>query len=154
MSFVAGSRGLRILWQGATGWESWLAGALALLVCAACLRWWAQYLIISNRVVMRNGYTGTDIQTIRLDDIAEITLSQGPAEIFLSLILHAHLLPRCYQDRTTQPHLYPLRCQSGLLFLVGLGYLRLDFLKFVNRRSLVRFQSPAPGCESNLEPNQ
>ena len=34
VSFVAGSRGLRILWQGATGWEGWLAGALALLVCA------------------------------------------------------------------------------------------------------------------------
>jgi membrane protein YdbS with pleckstrin-like domain len=92
MSFVAGSRGLRILWQGATGWEGWLAGALALLVCAACLRQWAQYLIISNRVVMRNGYTGRDIQTITLDDIAEITLSQGPIARYLNigtLVVHS-----------------------------------------------------------------
>jgi membrane protein YdbS with pleckstrin-like domain len=85
VSFAAGSRGLRILWQGATGWESWLAGALALLVCPACLRRWAQYLILSNRVVMRNGYTGKDIQTIRLDDIAEITLSQGPIARFFNI---------------------------------------------------------------------
>jgi membrane protein YdbS with pleckstrin-like domain len=84
-SFVAGSRGLRILWQGATGWEGWLAGALALLVCAACLRQWAQYLIFSNRVVMRNGYTGKDIQTITLDDIADITLSQGPIARLLNI---------------------------------------------------------------------
>lgn len=32
-SFVAGSRGLRILWQGTTKWAGWLAGAVALL-CA------------------------------------------------------------------------------------------------------------------------
>jgi membrane protein YdbS with pleckstrin-like domain len=84
-SFVAGSRVLRILWQGATGWEGWLAGALALLVCAACLRQWAQYLIFSSRVVMRNGYTGRDNQTVALDDIAEITLSQGPIARFLNI---------------------------------------------------------------------
>jgi membrane protein YdbS with pleckstrin-like domain len=84
-SFVAGSRGLRILWQGATGWEGWLAGALALLVCAACLRQWAQYLIFSNRVVVRNGYTGKDIQTVTLDGIADITLSQGPIARLLKI---------------------------------------------------------------------
>ena len=92
VSFAAGSRGLRILWQGATRWESWVAGALALLVCAACLRRWGQYLIISNRVVMRNGYTGRDIQTITLDDIAEITLSQGPIARFFNignLVVHS-----------------------------------------------------------------
>lgn len=92
VSVAAGSRGLRILWQGATGWESWLAGALALLVCAACLRRWAQYLIISTRVVMRNGYTGKDIQTIKIEDIAEITLSQGPIARFFNigtLVVHS-----------------------------------------------------------------
>jgi membrane protein YdbS with pleckstrin-like domain len=92
VSVAAGARGLRILWQGATGWESWLAGALALLVCAACLRRWAQYLIISTRVVMRNGYTGKDIQTIKIEDIAEITLSQGPIARFFNigtLVVHS-----------------------------------------------------------------
>src|SRR5690348_3244167 len=58
------------------------------------------------------------------------------------------LLPPCYQDRTTQPHLAPCQERSALWFLVGLGCLRLDSWNFVNRRSLVRFQSPAPDCEA------
>ncbi|WP_455243581.1 hypothetical protein, partial [Petrachloros mirabilis] len=36
------------------------------------------------------------------------------------------LLPRCYQDRTNQPHLAPCREGPVLWFLVGLGGLRLD----------------------------
>jgi hypothetical protein len=42
---------------------------------------------------------------------------------------------RCYQDRTTQPHLGPCLHYPGFLFLVALGCLRLDFRNFVNRRS-------------------
>src|SRR5215467_12195089 len=53
-------------------------------------------------------------------------------------IRRPHLLPRCYQDRTNQPHVGPsLRCPE-LWFLVGLGRLRLVCLKFVNRRSFSR----------------
>jgi hypothetical protein len=38
---------------------------------------------------------------------------------------YPHLLPRCYQDRTNQPHLSPCREHPGLLLLlVGLGCLR------------------------------
>jgi hypothetical protein len=47
------------------------------------------------------------------------------------------LLPRCYQDRTNQPHLPPFQAHPGLWFLVGLGCLRLGYLDFVNRRSPV-----------------
>ena len=54
-------------------------------VCAACLRQWAQYLIFSNRVVMRNGYTGRDIQTVTHEVIAEINLSQVPIARFLNI---------------------------------------------------------------------
>jgi len=39
-SLTASSRSLRSFWQGVTGWGVWLAGALALLVCAAYLRRW------------------------------------------------------------------------------------------------------------------
>lgn len=85
VSLTAGSRGLRILWQGGIGWEVWLGGAMVLLGCAACLRRWAQYFLTSNRVVMRNGYTGRDIQTITLDDIAAITLSQDPIARFFNI---------------------------------------------------------------------
>ena len=45
------------------------------------------------------------------------------------------LLPRCYQDRTNQSHQAPCREHPVWWFPVGLGWLRLDFLKFVNRRS-------------------
>ncbi|TKS64352.1 MAG: hypothetical protein EWM73_00564 [Nitrospira sp.] len=54
------------------------------------------------------------------------------------------LLPRCYQDRTNHPHLPPCQEHPGLWFLVGLGCLRLGYLKFVNRRSSVQSGSPAP----------
>ena len=42
------------------------------------------------------------------------------------------MLPRCYQDRTNQPHLPPSQKHHGLWFLVGLGRLRLGYWKFVN----------------------
>lgn len=41
---------------------------------------------------MRNGYTGRDIQTVTLDDIREVTLSQGPIARFLNigtLVVHS-----------------------------------------------------------------
>ena len=51
------------------------------------------------------------------------------------------LLLRCYQDRTNEPHEYQPCHSPDLWFFVGLGCLRLDFLKFVNRRSsLLRFR--------------
>jgi membrane protein YdbS with pleckstrin-like domain len=84
-SLAAGSRGLRNLWQGEAGWEVWLGGAVALLVCAAGLRQWAQYLLTSTRVIVRNGYTGKNIQEMALDDIREITLSQGPLARFFNI---------------------------------------------------------------------
>ena len=92
VSLTASSRGLRILWQGVSGWEIWSSGAVALLRCAACLRRWAQYLLTSNRVVIRNGYSGRDIETITVDDIAEITLSQDPIARFFNigtLVIHS-----------------------------------------------------------------
>jgi hypothetical protein len=51
---------------------------------------------------------------------------------------------RCYQDRTKESHLRPSRRSPALWFLVGLCCLRLDCRDFVNRRSVVRFHSPAP----------
>jgi hypothetical protein len=54
------------------------------------------------------------------------------------------LLPRCYQDRTNQPHLPPFQAHPGLWFLVGLGCLRLDSLNFVNRRSFRLYRGDDP----------
>jgi hypothetical protein len=61
-----------------------------------------------------------------------------------------HLLPRCYQDRTNQPHLPPCQEHPGLWFLVGLGCLRLGYLKFVNRRSLSRSLGTMAAEETSL----
>ena len=57
---------------------------------------------------------------------------------FIPIPLFGFLLPRCYQDRTTQVHLGPLHGQPALLFLVGLGCLSLTLRKFVNRRPLLQ----------------
>ena len=82
-SLVAGGRTLLALWWGMSGWEVWLGGATALLLCVLLLRRWAQYCITSRRVIVKNGYTGRDIQALALDDIADVTITQGPiAEFF------------------------------------------------------------------------
>jgi hypothetical protein len=65
---------------------------------------------------------------------ADITVSPGFLE----------MLPRCYQDRTTQSHLPQCQEHPGLWFLVGLGCLRLGYREFVNRRSSIQSGSPAP----------
>ena len=72
------------------------------------------------------------------DSIGHFTIDEGGGST-----AHYHrydfLLPRCYQDRTTQPHLAPGWEHPALWFLVGLDCLRLDSRNFVNRRSRVRF---------------
>ena len=82
-SLVAVGRTLLALWWGMSGWEAWLGGATALLLCIVALRRWAQYRITSRRVIVMSGYTGRDIQALALDDIADVTITQGPiAEFF------------------------------------------------------------------------
>ena len=73
------------LWWGMSGWEVWLGGATALLLCVVLLRRWAQYCVTSRRVIVKNGYTGQDIQALALDDIAEVTVFQGPIAQFFDI---------------------------------------------------------------------
>jgi hypothetical protein len=84
-SLVAGGRCLLNLWWGMNGWEAWLGGAVALLMCVVVLRGWAQYWVTSRRVIVKNGYTGRDIQALALDDIADVTVSQGPIAQFFDI---------------------------------------------------------------------
>ncbi len=49
----------------------WLAGA-------AILRHWAQNSLTSQRVIVRNGYTGREINAMAISDIREATIKQGP----------------------------------------------------------------------------
>ena len=84
-SLVAGGRTLLALWWGMSGWEIWLGGATALLLCVVLLRRWAQYCLTSRRVLVKNGYTGRDIQALALDDIADVTITQGPIAQFFDI---------------------------------------------------------------------
>ncbi len=84
-SLVTGLRGLLLLRLGLSGWEAWMAGAVALLLCVVALRRWAQYVLTSRRVVVKNGYTGRDIQAVALADITEITVQQGPVAQFFDI---------------------------------------------------------------------
>ena len=61
-----------------SGWSGWLVGAITLLGIAAALRRWGRYVVTSRRVVLRNGWTGRDIQSIEYREIREISIKQGP----------------------------------------------------------------------------
>ena len=61
-----------------SGWSGWLVGAVTLLGTAAALRRWGRYVVTSRRVVLRNGWTGRDIQSIACREIREISIKQGP----------------------------------------------------------------------------
>ena len=54
-------------------------------------------------------------------------LCRGEEQFMITRSHHPNLLPPCYQDRTTYPHLPPHRKRPQLWFLVGLGCLRLAF---------------------------
>lgn len=64
--------------SGASGWGGWLVGAVTLLGTAAALRRWGRYVVTSRRVVLRNGWTGRDIQSIEHQEIREVSIKQGP----------------------------------------------------------------------------
>ena len=92
LSLMSGLRGGLYLWVGVMGWEVWVAGAVILLACAATLRHWAQYRLTSQRVIMRNGYTGREIQAMAISDIREVTITQGPLAQLMgigTLVLHS-----------------------------------------------------------------
>lgn len=70
----------------------WIAGAAILLVLAAILRHWARYSLTSQRVIVRNWYTGREIQAMAISEIREVTITQGPIAQFMdigTLVLHS-----------------------------------------------------------------
>jgi hypothetical protein len=91
-SLMAGLGGWLFLRFGMSGGEVWVAGAAILLVCAAILRHWAQYSLTSQRVIVRNWYTGREIHTMASSDMREVTITQGPIAQFMgigTLVLHS-----------------------------------------------------------------
>jgi membrane protein YdbS with pleckstrin-like domain len=68
-----------------SGWEFWFGGAALLLVCVASLRRWARYILTPHRLIVRNGYTGRDIEALPLDRITDVTAEQGPVARFFDI---------------------------------------------------------------------
>lgn len=73
-------------------WEIWIVGAIFLLSCVFVIRHWAHYFITSAKVEIKNGYTGHEIDAIKLTEIKEVTITQGLVASFLNtgtLTIHA-----------------------------------------------------------------
>jgi membrane protein YdbS with pleckstrin-like domain len=84
-SAMAGTRGFISLSSETGGWEFWLGGAALLLGCVAALRRWAQYILTPHRLIVRNGYTGHEIEALPLDRITDVTIQQGPVARFFDI---------------------------------------------------------------------
>jgi glycerol uptake facilitator-like aquaporin len=67
-----------LLWQAAIpGWEMWVIGAVALVIVTLVLRYWVRYTVTSQRVLIKNAFTGREIQAMAIENISEATINQG-----------------------------------------------------------------------------
>jgi hypothetical protein len=67
-----------LLWQASIpGWEMWVIGAVALVVVTLVLRYWVRYVATSQRLLIKNAFTGREIQAMAIENISEVTINQG-----------------------------------------------------------------------------
>jgi len=93
LSLWTASRGIIFVYAKVPGWEIWVVGAGLLLGVAAILRYWAKYLLTSQQVIIRNGYSGKTIRSASHDMIHAIEVMQGPLAKFLrigTLVIRSH----------------------------------------------------------------
>ena len=77
VSLLTALRGA-LLWQAAIpGAELWVIGAIALAVVALALRYWVRYAATSQRVLIKNAFTGREIQAMAIENISATTIEQG-----------------------------------------------------------------------------
>ncbi len=77
VSFVAVFRGV-LLWQAAiSGSGLWMIGAVALMTVALVLRYWVRYVATSQRMLIKNAFTGREIQAMAIENISDTTIKQG-----------------------------------------------------------------------------
>jgi len=82
---MAALRALLFLRFGLEGWQTWLLGAGLLLLAAAAVRRWVENVVTSKRVLLRSGYTGREIQSISLENVADVAIKQGPIARFFEI---------------------------------------------------------------------
>ena len=76
-SLIAVLRGA-LLWQAAIpGSGPWMIGAVVLMTVALALRYWVRYVATSHRVLIKNAFTGREIQAMAIENISETTIKQG-----------------------------------------------------------------------------
>lgn len=85
LSAVSALRGALFFKFGVGGWEMWVLGSGILLTCAAILRRWAHYELTRDVIMVRNGYTGREIQSIPLNDVREVDVQQGVIADFFGI---------------------------------------------------------------------
>lgn len=73
-----GMRGLILLRMNVPGWKLWMGGVVILLGLVVALRYWAKYIVTAQRVVVKNGYSGKDLDSMEINAIKKMDLDQGP----------------------------------------------------------------------------
>lgn len=85
VSLLAALRGA-LLWQAAIpGSELWGSGAVAIVVVVLALRYWVRYEATSQRVLIKNAFTGREIQAMAIEHISATTIKQGPIAWLLGI---------------------------------------------------------------------
>ena len=84
-SFWTVSRGIIFFYANVPGWRIWIVGAVLLLGVVAVIRYWAQYLLTFQQVIIRNGYSGKTIGYANLDTIQAVEIAQGPLAKFFGI---------------------------------------------------------------------
>jgi Bacterial PH domain len=77
VSLFTALRGFLLRQAAIPGGEVWIAGAVALVGIALVLRYWVRYVATSQRVLIKNGFTGREIQAMAWEHVSEITVRQG-----------------------------------------------------------------------------
>jgi len=85
LSLWTASRGLIFFYADVPGGVIWMVGAGFLLGIAAILRYWARYLLSSEQVIIRNGYSGKTIRCASFDLIQAVEITQGPLAKLLGI---------------------------------------------------------------------
>ena len=76
----------------------WMVGAILLLGVAVILRHWTYYLLTSQHVHIRNGYSGKTLQCVRHDKIQAVEVWQGPLPKILGI---GTVVIRCHDSKQT-----------------------------------------------------
>lgn len=71
-------RGLILERMEVPGWEMWFLGAALLVGLVVALRYWVRYIVTSQRVSFKNGYTGSEIENMPIERIRSVEIQQGP----------------------------------------------------------------------------